>query len=310
MAKIDLPHIRDLKPGASLEEKYQALYDAYFMLIKRLSHALKYLDSENVSELDANVTNIKNLVAETIITQTLVTQTLYAEKGYIAELTVDQLDSSSKVQKYLDSDTNDVNYIKIYEQNIEFITASVKFDVDGITPLAAVQAEDRFGEPLYWTDGTHTAVTYTANEIPVMIYQYDELVKAKITFEYEIATGEYVPKIVLGAGTGTGDNAKGFIYKGTTGLYLDYYHSTTGELRRVKLTDDGVDFGEGASIQGMPQIFVQATEPTTAKTNDVWIDSDETTLETILTNLAGGTTGQVLRKKSDADYDFEWVTLP
>jgi hypothetical protein len=35
---------------------------------------------------------------------------------------------------------------------------------------------------------------------------------------------------------------------------------------------------------------------------------DATKLATILTKLAGGTTGQVLKKKTNTDYDVEWVT--
>ena len=42
----------------------------------------------------------------------LITPNLYADKATISELTVDQLDTSVKVQNYLNEDTSDVNYIK------------------------------------------------------------------------------------------------------------------------------------------------------------------------------------------------------
>ena len=80
-------------------------------------------------KLDADITHIKNLVAETIVTQSLIALSLYAEKGYIAELTVDQLDTSQKVKNYKPMKMM-LNYIKIYEQHIEFRTAKVKFEED------------------------------------------------------------------------------------------------------------------------------------------------------------------------------------
>lgn len=292
MAQIDLPSIRDLRPDASLEEKYLALYDAYFMLTKKLTHLLSCLDSENVTELDANITNIKNLVAEAIITQTLVTQTLYAEKGYIAELTVDQLDTSAKVQNYLDEDTGDVNYIKIYEQHIEFITAKVKFEEDEITPLAPVQAEDRFGRPLYWADEEHKAVQFDPNDDPVMIYQYDELMKAKLTFILDPITTNYEVEFTLGAGVGNTehpDRGKAFIRKVTNGLEIEYI-TPSGVSRKIALTDDGLDFGSG-TIAGMPRIFVQPNQPSDeeSQVGDIWIDSDDTSLEDILAEYEAGT---------------------
>lgn len=249
MAGIKLPEIRSLRPGASIDDRMQALTDAYHMLTKQLTFLLSNLDSDNVTELDADITKIKNLVAETIITQTLVTQTLYAEKGYIAELTVDQLDTSQKVQNYLASDVSPVNYIKVYEQNIEFRTGEIKTDEGGI-PLTE-QAVDRFDKPLYWEDDTHKAVTYTVNDKPVMIYQYDELVKMYISFEKDIATEEYSPKIILGAGIGNEaypDRGKAFIHKDTEGLLLKYIRSD-GEEVYLRLGENGAEGNVGKDVE-------------------------------------------------------------
>lgn len=240
MAQIKLPTIRDTKPGASTEEKIQALTDAYYMLTKHLSFLLSNLDSDNVKELDADITKIKNLVAETIITYTLVTQTLYAEKGYIAELTVDQLDTSAKVRKYLNNDTTPVNYIKMYNQNIEFRTGEVKLNGNGI-PLTE-QAVDRNGNKLYWVDEERKAVQYEANDDPVMIYQYDELAKLYISFERDEDTFEYVPKIAMGVGIGNinyPDRGKAFIYKDTEGLVLKYIKANGQEVF-LNLSEYGV----------------------------------------------------------------------
>lgn len=55
----------------------------------------------------------------------LITPNLYAEKATISELTVDQLDTSTKVQNYLNNDTSDVNYIRVAGQITQYITALV-----------------------------------------------------------------------------------------------------------------------------------------------------------------------------------------
>lgn len=55
----------------------------------------------------------------------LITPNLYADKATISELTVDRLDTSTKVQKFLAEDTSDVNYIRAKGQVIQFVTASV-----------------------------------------------------------------------------------------------------------------------------------------------------------------------------------------
>lgn len=55
----------------------------------------------------------------------VITPNLYAEKATISELTVDSLETSTKVQNYLNFNTEDVNYIQIQDQTIKFITASL-----------------------------------------------------------------------------------------------------------------------------------------------------------------------------------------
>lgn len=149
-------------------------------------------------------------------------------------LTVDRLDTSDKVQKYLVSDTSDVNYIKIYDQYINFITATT----DG---LSTEQAKDRNGLSLYWTDATHVASTTDVTAYPVMIYVYTEQTKSQMAFE---DGGNHVPRITMGAGTGyTPDSGKTFIYKETDGFYIDYRHSITGTPMIFKITDAGIDMG-------------------------------------------------------------------
>lgn len=219
--------------------------------------------------------------------QTLITPNLYADKATIAELTVDRLETSDKVEKYLATDTSDVNYIKIYDQYIQFITAST-------TGSATEQVNSRMGEPLYWTDETHTKVTTDETELPVLIYTYTELTKMQLAFEE--VDGVYIPKLDLGAGDQNG-NSKGHIYKGTDGLYIEYV-SSTGTSRIIKLTDEGIDltefeaikFSEVVQITGMPQIWVQPKEEEPpAKLKDVWIKTNDWSRYDLLLVSAGTT---------------------
>lgn len=239
MAEVKLPGIRDLRPNASVEEKIQALTDAYHMLTKYLEFLLFNLDSLNISEIDADITRIKNLEAVNVITQTLITQTLYAEKGYIAELTVDQLDTSQKVQNYLEGNLGDVNYIKIYDQYIEFRTGRVKRNESG-EPLTE-QATDRFGKALYWVDSENKAVQYEVNDNPVLIYQYDEAVKTKIYFKINEATGYYEVEWELGAGHGMPDlpeRGKFFVQKDSEGGTIKYVRAD-GKEEYIRLCEEG-----------------------------------------------------------------------
>jgi hypothetical protein len=204
----------------------------------------------------------------------LVTQSFYAEKGYIAGLTVDSLDTSQKLQKYLNEDTSEVNYIRIEGQNIEFCTDST----DG---SQTEQARTRNGELLYWTDENYEYLTTSETAYPAMQYVYGtQLTKLKLFFEHD---GEYyIPKIVFGAGTGTGNNGKLFMFKDADEFRIDY-NSTTGQTWSIWIDDDGIHF-DGVpeiihetvtKIIGLVQVWVQADTPAGAKVNDLWVDTDD-----------------------------------
>ncbi|MCF8020904.1 MAG: phage tail protein [Vallitaleaceae bacterium] len=142
-----------------------------------------------------------------VISETTITQTLAAQTGTIAELTVDSIETSDKVQKYLVSDTSDVDYWRGQDQFIKFITATT----DG---LSTEQVVDRNGMPLYWLDDTYEGVSQDVTSYPVLQYVYTELEKMKIQFED--VNGVQVPSIVMGAGAGVvgaPDFGKGFIYE-------------------------------------------------------------------------------------------------
>lgn len=168
----------------------------------------------------------------------LITPNLYAGKATISELTVDQLDTSDKVRKYLSADATDDNFQRVFDQYHEFITAQT----DGLE-ANKVQATNRDDDLLYWTDETHTAASADVTAYPVYTYAYTEDVKMKLGFRLDPGgSGFYIPVIEMGVGTGVNDNGKGIIYKSQTGLEINYYKSTTGEIRQVKLGEDGIIF--------------------------------------------------------------------
>ena len=159
----------------------------------------------------------------------LISPSIYAGKATIAEVTVDELDTSDKVQKYLSTDKTDDNYQRLYDQYHEFVTAHT----NGLDENK-VQATDRSGNALYWLDDKHEAASKTVTAYPVYLYQYAETTKLKIGFGDDPGgSGFYIPMIELGAGTGTNNNGKGFMYKGLSGFI-----SGLLQFHRRQLTPD------------------------------------------------------------------------
>lgn len=200
--------------------------------------------------LTANAIEAIKASINVLVSYTIITQNLYSEKGYIAELTVDEIDTSLKVQAYQEGNTDDINYFRGHSHHIEFFTASVKFKEDGVTPLDPVHAVDRHGRPLYWADEEHKTVTFEENDDPVMIYQYNEDKKMDITFERDLISNEYEPLIVLGAGIGSSDpnRGKAFIHKHKFGLDIKYVASD-GSERKISLSDSGMSGIENVDDQ-------------------------------------------------------------
>lgn len=166
----------------------------------------------------------------------LITPNLYTEKATIAELTVDQLDTSDKVQKYLNTDASDDEFQRIYDQYHDFIAA----ETDGLEANKA-QATNRDGEPLYWTDETHQSASSMATAYPVYTYTYTEAVKMRQGFEWDEEQQVNVPTIILGGGTNPEQPTygKGYIKKGVYGLRLEYV-TQAGITHYIEIGENGI----------------------------------------------------------------------
>ena len=206
------------------EKKIGIIQNYLYMLLETLRHLLANLDTSNWNQpaLDEFVDMIR---AGVIVSNTVITQNLYAEYGDIAELTVDRLLTANKVARYQDSDTSDVNYVWIYDQNIKLMTGTVV--LDGATPQT-VQHTDRNGAALYWYTSEMLGMSTAVTSYPVIVYEYTELCKASLSFE--LVGGVYVPRFVMGVGTGTGDNDKFVITKPEDEAKLLYITDTGEEV--------------------------------------------------------------------------------
>lgn len=227
MLDTQFPHFEG---DESTEAKLRRMQDYLFMLLEQLKYILSNLDKENFNE--AALQEIKEDIAEDIvvtdvvISNTVITQNLYAEFGDIAELTVDRLLSANKVERYRNSNTSEINYIWIEGQSIKLMT--------GTTLGSTVQHRDRYGRLLYWKDSQRLAMSAEPTAFPVIVYDYHELCKAQ--FSFDDIDGTYVPRITMGAGSGTGDRDKLFIQKLEDIAKITYITDTDQETY-IHMTD-------------------------------------------------------------------------
>lgn len=179
---------------------------------EQLSYLFGNLGGDNFNTQDMNnfVANLgaTNIITQTIISNSVVTKSLYAERGDIAQLTVDWLSTSKKVMKYLNGDTSDDNYLEAHEQGLELKTASVvKSNGNPLTELL----KDRYGNQLYWqkdisyaeiiggfpyVNGKQVYMDTEVTDYAVRVYQYAVTTKMRINFES--VNGVNVPKITMG----------------------------------------------------------------------------------------------------------------
>ena len=164
--------------------------------------------------------------------QSIVTPNLYAEKANIAEITVDQLETSNKVERYKTSDTSNMDFIRIRGRDIDFLQG---IPLDG---YPTEQLTDRLGNPLYWTDETEVASTTEVTDYPVTVYQYTEKTKMRLFYELDDLTGYYVPRMEWGEGYGQADpdRGKGFMHKDENGFVFEFINAE-GESASVMIED-------------------------------------------------------------------------
>jgi hypothetical protein len=196
----------------------------------------------------------------------VVINNITAQKGYIASLTVDELDTSDMVQNYLDEITDDVNYIHAYNEVLAFITATT----DG---LATVPVYNRNGEQLYWLDATHEGVTEDVTSYPVTIYDYDQLTKLK--FYFSEIDGEKIPIGEWGAGNGVGNNGKAYQVKLPSGFVQKYIATGAGDVAAAgevsfTLGDDGAIVHSAGATSSIRNVAIcEDSAAVTAALNDL-----------------------------------------
>lgn len=194
------------------------------------------------------------------------TDSLYAEIGDIAELTVDQLSTSRRVKKYLLHDTTDDNFIKIFEQTLQFVTGEVVYsEPESGQSQGTAQREwatNRYNAGLYWekipssvsaqgypldengrqiyatTTVPAEATQETIDSYKVWVYQYNDRIKAK--FNFENLNNVYTPVLTLGLGDQNG-NDKTTIVKRQNEFDLLYKPSSGAEIGLKCLLDGHMD---------------------------------------------------------------------
>ncbi len=201
----------------SVEDRLRALYDYLALLLENLRYLLRNLGPENMNESELLPWLNDALEVKTLISNTVITNELYAEYGAIADLTVDSLRTDYKrAQRYLAGSTAPLDYLRIHDEVIEFVTAAT----DGSETEQLVVD----GKAFYWTDAGMTRMTSErVTAYPVMVYVYEEDVKAAFRFEEVSHYGQTVkaPVLRLGAGDEQGRNYA-LLYKDTQGLRLLY----------------------------------------------------------------------------------------
>ena len=198
--------------AGDIEGNTRNLYKYMESLNEQLTYIFGNLGGDNFNTQDMNnfVANLgaTNIITQTIISNSVVTKSLYAERGDIAQLTVDWLSTSKKVMKFLNGDTSDDDYLEAHEQGIELKTASVAMS-NGI-PVTE-HLKDRYGKALYWAkdityaeiidgfpyvNGKQVYMDTEMTDFPVRVYKYSVTTKMRINFEAE--NGVNIPKITMG----------------------------------------------------------------------------------------------------------------
>lgn len=192
--------------------------------------------------LSATTINAIEAQIDVVVSDTIIVNNLYAQRGHIAELTVDMLDTSNKLARFNAADVSQMFFLRIHEQRMEFIEAS--------TTGVETQLLDRYARPLYWLDDTKTQTTLDVTTFPIMVYSYTESKKLQMFFTLDPESGFQIPMMVWGAGVlGPDDeNGKGFLFKDATGFVLRYVKAD-GVPCEIRLGEDGMGLSCGSDME-------------------------------------------------------------
>lgn len=228
-----------------------------------------------------------SITADKLAAGVISTQLLYADQGDIAELTVDRINTSRRIVKYLTNDPSDDRHFEGFGMQFDFVISSVVYRQGS---AQTTQLINRNGDLLYWEEEVTPAaiqrgdvviingypyippeegeepvriyVTTVDTGYPVIVYEYQDKVVRSLTFEQDPTTGYYQPVDIFGMGTVIGsDYGKAKMMKRTDGFEVTYT-TRNGLLTGAYWTDDGfVDINHRrASISvntGLQTITVQ-----------------------------------------------------
>ena len=235
-AELAMP---ELERCGSVEAKLTALQNYLFLLLENLRYTLRNLNTENFNSAELAAWQ-EELRAGLVVTESLIADELSAEYGAVADLTVDRLRTDwRRARRWLQGDTSELRYLYAHDEQLDFISATT----DGSRSVQLTVDGRRF----WWRDAEHSAMTSREETAwPVMVYVYEELVKASFRFaEEEDRHGvtTVTPLLRFGAGLPrsedpTGTYGRGRLLKSSDGMEL-VYRTTRGVDTGLWLRDDG-----------------------------------------------------------------------
>ena len=224
------------------KKQLDAVYDYLVMLLENLRYILRNLSPENFNEKETLDWIGRNITAQTVVSETVITNELYADYGAIADLVVDELRTDyQKAARYLAGNTAAIDFLHIYDECIDFRTGTVRRE-DGVPLTEQLHHGERY---FWWREGRAQMTSLEDTGDPVIVYQYDELLKGTLRFEDYTSGGvtTKVPTFILGAGYGNAlDPAKGrgFLRKGINSFDV-WLHNNAGEDRGIFIGEQYTD---------------------------------------------------------------------
>nr|DAH42958.1 MAG TPA: tail protein [Caudoviricetes sp.] len=230
------------------------------------------------------------LIEGSVQSDASITDSLYAEQGDVSQLTVDRLETSDKIKRYLSQDKSAMSFIRIEGLELRFIIANVSVNENGVAETE--QLENRYGSPLYWAkdisnadivngypyiDDVRVYATEKNTGFPIIVYSYTESIIRQIMFIYDpLKRATYCTESF---GQGAGTNAAGVT------VNQGWLQKTTTEFFMKYLTEQGKEIGIKMNNSGFTDV-VGMRKPTGISFSD-WdkgkfyerIDGDDTRYE-------------------------------